>query len=62
MTTEEGLIGSAAAAKMLGLSRRTFNRMVVREQIKPAVRLGENTAARLFKREDVEALAKADAA
>jgi len=55
-------IGSAAAAEILGVSRRTFNRMVTRRQIEPAFQLGKHTSARLFLREDVEALAKAVAA
>lgn len=57
MTESDEFLGSAAAAELLGINRRRFNRMVARHQIEPAITLGQNTAARLFRRSDVEALA-----
>lgn len=56
------LIGSAQAAKLLGIDRATFNRWVAAGRITPAVQFPGIRGARLFTVEAVEKLRDEDAA
>ena len=55
--TDRDLIGSAIAAKVLGVGRTTFYRLVRNGRLVPAAELPGITGARLFDRADVDALA-----
>lgn len=50
-------LGSAEAARLLGVDRATFNRWVKAGRLAPAHTMQGKTGARLFDRRDVEALA-----
>ena len=57
------LIGTAEAARLLGKSPRTVHRMVRSKALTPAlVAPGGNAGVWLFRRADVQRLAKASAA
>lgn len=62
MTETGEIIGSAEAAEILGVDRRTLTRMVADGRIEPATKLPARTGAYLFDRAAIEALANADAA
>ena len=52
------LIGSAVAARLLGINRATFNRWAARDDAALVVKIPGRTGVRLFHRADIEALAK----
>ena len=62
MPHDTNLIGTAEAARILGKSPRTIHRLVDSGQLTPAFTApGGHHGAYLFRREDIEALAKAAA-
>jgi predicted site-specific integrase-resolvase len=56
------LIGSLEAADILGINRNTFNRWCVRGKVPIYLTAPSKVGARLFRRTDIEALVKRDAA
>jgi excisionase family DNA binding protein len=56
--TSTVLIGSAEAAHLLGIDRATFNKWVARGDIKAHITYPGATGPRLFKRNEIERLAK----
>jgi excisionase family DNA binding protein len=59
--TSTAHIGSAEAARLLGVDRATFNKWVTRGDITATFKYPGATGPRLFRRADVERLAKARA-
>lgn len=60
---EDQLIGTAEAARILGKSHRTIHRLVETGELTPAlVAPGGRAGAFLFRKADIEALAKGAAA
>lgn len=57
----EDLIGTVEAAEVLGVERSVLTRWVQTGRLPEAIKLPGATGARLFRRSDVEALAKASA-
>ena len=55
---QDDLIGSREACRILNIDRSTLSRRVALGKIAPAKRLGDGAGAFLFKRADVEALAR----
>lgn len=59
MHSSAPLIGSAQAAKMIGVDRATFNRWVKAGTVPVAVEMEGETGARLFDRVIIEEMAQA---
>ncbi len=58
---DDDLVTATDAAEMLGVSKPTLNRMALEGALPAAHKLPGLRGARLFRRSDVEALAKASA-
>lgn len=53
---QDELIPTSTVAKLLGKTVATINRWAAEGRIVPAMKLGPNTGARLYRRSDIEAL------
>lgn len=60
MATDSTLISSAEAADLLGISRSTLTRRVKRGTIRPAMKVGGERGAFVFKRSVIERIAAAE--